>query len=151
MDAEQGHAGLSTAKGPARPHLHKADSGEQLLGISCHSLPSLPGQECSPLAGNIHTNSVTGNRTMELWKGPARISESNSSAGRHSCTGPGLHTPGPRELILLSSKPQNPGRNSPQRAGIVFLWLKGSVGSHKNGGSTIPLPSTTLGPSHQCP
>lgn len=80
MDAEQGQAGLSTAKGPARPHLHKADSGEQLLGISCHSLPSLPGQECSPLAGSIHTNPVTGNSTMELWKGPARISESNSSA-----------------------------------------------------------------------
>lgn len=32
-------------EGPARPHLHKADSGEQLLGISCHSLASLPGQE----------------------------------------------------------------------------------------------------------
>lgn len=41
----QSRDGLDSAQqeGPARPHLHKADSGEQLLGISCHSLPSLPG------------------------------------------------------------------------------------------------------------
>lgn len=45
--------------------------------------PSQPGRSDSPSAGNIHTSPVTGNRTMEPWKGP-RISESNSSTGRHN-------------------------------------------------------------------
>lgn len=40
----QGSERLDSAQqeAPARPHLHKSHSREQLLGISCH-LPSLPG------------------------------------------------------------------------------------------------------------
>lgn len=51
--------------------------------------------------------------------------------------------------------PQKPGRNSLQTSRVAFVWLKGlgksSVGSHRDGRSTIPLPITTLGPSHQSP
>lgn len=49
---------LAQQQGPARPHVHKADSGEQLLGISCHSLPSLPGQEWLSLSWE----------PVQLWK-----------------------------------------------------------------------------------
>lgn len=51
--------------------------------------------------------------------------------------------------------PQKPGRNSLQTSRVAFVWLKGlgksSVVSHRDGGSTVPLPITTLGPSHQSP
>lgn len=115
------------------------------------AFPACPGRSAHPWLGTSTPTQLQATEPWNCGRDPPGSVSPTHLPGRHSCTGPGLHTPGPRELILLSSKPQKPGRNSPQRAGIVFLWLKGSVGSHKNGGSTIPLPSTTLGPSHQCP